>query len=69
MPMLRGIALVFALFCTACDSAGISTAPVAAACSSIGSQCQLPDGPLGVCQETPCGVGEARPCFKCTSQH
>ncbi|MGH7785673.1 MAG: hypothetical protein ACRERC_02345 [Candidatus Binatia bacterium] len=69
MPMFRWALLVVSLLCSACDGAGFSAAPVAAACASIGSQCQLPDGPLGVCQEAPCGAGAARPCFKCTSQH
>lgn len=65
----RGGCLLLSLVCAACDGAGISSAPVGSACTSIGSQCQLPDGPLGVCQEAPCGAGEPRPCFKCTSQH
>ena len=40
-----------------------------AACTESGAQCLLPEGPLGVCERSPCPVGAASPCFKCTSQH
>jgi len=65
----RGALFMAIVACAGCDSGDFSAAPVSAACSSIGSQCQLADGPLGVCQEAPCGPGETRPCFKCISQH
>ena len=45
-------------------------APAApAACRQIGQQCQRPEGPLGVCQETKCGADASPPCYVCTSQH
>jgi len=65
VAVLAALALVAGL-CGGCDS--VSEPPVAA-CSEIGSQCQLPGGPLGVCQQTECGAGATPPCFKCTSQH
>lgn len=45
------------------------TPPIASACVQIGSQCQLPGGPLGVCQQMDCAAGAQAPCFKCVSQH
>lgn len=63
------LAAAMCLLFVACDPS-VSSAPTpGAACTTIGSQCQLPDGPLGVCQEIPCASGTPRPCFKCTSQH
>jgi hypothetical protein len=62
------VLLVLGALCSACDSGSFS-GPVAATCTEIGSRCQLPDGPLGVCQEIPCAGDAKRPCFKCTSQH
>jgi hypothetical protein len=52
----------------ACDSSPLSVPPTAA-CSEAGVQCQLPEGPLGVCERSPCAPGAAPPCFKCTPQH
>lgn len=51
----------------ACDDLG-SPAP-SAACSQIAARCQLPGGPIGVCQESPCAPGAVAPCFQCTPQH
>lgn len=45
------------------------TSPASAACSEAGVQCQLSEGPLGVCERVPCGVGAEPPCFACISQH
>ena len=45
------------------------TPPIASACVQIGSQCQLPGGPLGVCPQMDCAAGAQAPCFKCVSQH
>lgn len=61
-------AVSFALF-PACDLGSMSQPSVSAECAEIGAQCQLPNGPLGVCQEAPCPPGSTPPCFKCTSQH
>lgn len=40
-----------------------------ARCVESGAQCQLPDGPLGVCERAACAPGAAPPCFQCTPQH
>jgi hypothetical protein len=53
----------------ACDLGSMSQPSVPAECAKIGAQCQLPNGPLGVCQEAPCPPGSSPPCFKCTPQH
>lgn len=73
-PLRSPAALLVALclglsgFCAACDEA-IMAPPISASCAQIGSQCQLPGGPLGVCQQIDCSPGSAPPCFKCVSQH
>jgi len=59
-----GIAL-----CSACDFGSFSAPAVSATCAEIGAHCQLPDGPIGVCQRAPCSPGAEPPCFRCTSQH
>ena len=53
---------------TACDPSAIMQSPVAP-CTESGTQCQLPTGPLGVCERSPCPPGESTPCFQCISQH
>ncbi len=68
----RGIVIVtilLATLCSACESGSMSDAAIPAACSQIGAQCQRPEGPIGVCQETHCAAGAQPPCFTCTSQH
>jgi len=60
--------VVAALIFTACDSSLYSDG-ISAACTESGAQCLLPEGPLGVCERSPCPVGAEKPCFKCTSQH
>lgn len=52
----------------ACDVGSFETGPPAT-CTESGAQCQLADGPLGVCERSPCAAGEASPCFRCTPQH
>jgi hypothetical protein len=51
-----------------CDLSELGEAPPAP-CRESGAQCQLSDGPLGVCERTACGADAAPPCFTCTSQH
>jgi len=51
-----------------CD-AGFVSGPPPSTCSETGAQCRLPEGPLGVCERTPCPEGEEPPCFVCTPQH
>jgi hypothetical protein len=64
----RFIGLAAFLLFSGCDLDSMSQ-QVSVSCSEIGSQCQLPDGPLGVCQQIDCEAGRQPPCFKCTSQH
>jgi hypothetical protein len=52
-----------------CDPGSFATPATPADCVAIGARCQLPDGPIGVCQEAPCGAGATPPCFACTPQH
>ena len=62
-----GIGLA-ALFVTlSCDLGSVS-APTTA-CVEAATQCQLPDGPLGVCERTSCAPGKQPPCFQCVPQH
>ncbi len=63
---IAGVFLMLPL--VACDPGAISTAPPAR-CSEPGMQCQLPEGPLGVCERSPCPPGKSAPCFQCISQH
>ena len=56
-----------ALLLTQCPGQGNKTR--AKACSQAYEQCQLPEGPLGVCQEVSCRPGQAPPCLACVSQH
>ena len=51
---------------TACPRSK-STAP--RRCMAAYEQCELPEGPLGVCQEVACSAGQLAPCFNCVSQH
>jgi hypothetical protein len=71
MPMSRSRrpAAVLALVAGLCGGCDVVSEPPVAACAEIGSQCQLPRGPLGVCQQTECDAAAMPPCFKCTSQH
>jgi len=55
-------------FEAASDSGSLS-APSAARCVAVADQCQLPEGPLGVCERAACAPGEAPPCYQCTPQH
>ena len=69
MSDIREIAAAFtALALAACDPISLSSGP-AATCIEPGAQCQLPDGPLGVCERSPCPAGAPPPCFQCTPQH
>lgn len=69
----RAYAVILAAFATitaatGCDTT-MSSPAVPATCTQMGAQCQLPGGPLGVCQQVACKAGETPPCFVCTSQH
>lgn len=47
--------------------------PPPATCARLGAKCQLPDGPLGVCEQAVCpddSKSKGLPsCLRCTSQH
>ena len=69
-PMARGAAIVSLLLLAGCDPDSIADPAVSASCSAIGARCQRPEGPVGVCQESPCPPdATSRPCFSCTNQH
>lgn len=57
-----------ALLFTGCDASLLETAP-SGVCTEAGAQCQLPTGPLGVCERSQCPSGVPSPCFECISQH
>jgi hypothetical protein len=67
--LLAGAVFVVGGVLSACDAGSLSQPAISAECHSIGAQCQLPGGPLGVCEQVPCGPGAEPPCFKCASQH
>jgi hypothetical protein len=58
------LALSFSLL-AACEKAP----PIPETCSKAGDKCQLPSGPLGICDSVPCKTGQPGPCLKCMSQH
>ena len=64
-----GFALAFAsIFLMGCD-AQLFSSPPATKCTEAAVQCELPDGPLGVCERVACSEGQPKPCFQCTPQH
>jgi hypothetical protein len=62
------IAVIAVIGFVACDSSLVAPAPDVF-CTESGRQCQLPDGPLGVCERSACASGDTPPCFQCVSQH
>lgn len=56
------------LVLTGCDTELLADAP-AGVCTEVGSQCVLPNGPLGVCERSICEAGASGTCFACVSQH
>ena len=52
----------------ACEPGSLGESP-SPDCRESGVQCQLPAGPLGVCERSTCNSGETPPCFQCTPQH
>ncbi len=64
----RRLAASLLILGLACDGSAVSD-PVSTRCREAAAQCQLPEGPLGVCERRPCGVGEDGPCFACVPQH
>jgi hypothetical protein len=68
VPVLAALVASGVLLLAACDL-GSGSAPPPPFCTEAGVQCQLPAGPLGVCERTPCAAGEHEPCFRCVPQH
>jgi hypothetical protein len=68
---MRSWILAAALACGSAPGCDLSelAGPAPGPCGESGAQCQLPDGPLGVCERSTCGGDEAPPCFACTPQH
>ena len=67
--MLRCAALLGSLLgLVACDFGSLQGTPPET-CTESGVQCQLPAGPLGVCERSQCGASDTPPCFRCISQH
>ncbi len=64
-----GITVAIALVAfAACDPGSLSEgAP--AECVESGTQCRLPEGPLGVCERSTCANGAGPLCFQCVPQH
>jgi len=68
LPVLLFVLISVLVAVTACEPASLSPGP-GRVCTESGAQCQLQDGPLGVCERASCGAGETGPCFQCTPQH
>ena len=66
--LVIGLIALAAIPLTACDASILATAPPTV-CSEAGAQCQLPTGPLGVCERTQCPAGATGSCYECISQH
>ena len=62
------LAFVAALACSGCEDSFFESGPTTR-CTEVASQCVLPEGPLGVCERTPCAAESEAPCFVCTPQH
>lgn len=66
-PMWKLLPIVLLAF--ACRAGVTKPAAKGDPCRKVYEQCRLPDGPLGVCHETPCSNGQPAPCLVCVSQH
>jgi hypothetical protein len=67
----RMSALVLLLLATAllgCQESMMDTTRLAP-CTTVGQQCDLGNGVLGVCFDAPCPTGHSLPCFTCAKQH
>jgi hypothetical protein len=68
LPLFNTLAAIAVVGLLACDPGSLSTGP-SVTCTESGAQCQLPEGPLGVCERSQCAPGATPPCFQCTPQH
>jgi len=67
LPLVNKFAAITPFVLLACDPSSLSTGP-SATCTESGARCQLPEGPLGVCERSQCAPGATPPCFQCTPQ-
>jgi len=65
---LAALGVAAGLLLSACDASLLATEPPGI-CTEPGAQCQLPTGPLGVCERSQCPSGVSSPCLECISQH
>jgi hypothetical protein len=66
--VLLTLGLAASLGLADCGPGALSGAP-SARCTEPGAQCQLAEGPLGVCERADCAPGATPPCFRCVAQH
>ncbi len=69
---LARFSFVLVLVCatgSGCDLDSMSSPALTEHCSQLGAQCQLAEGPLGVCENIACDSGAEPPCFRCVDQH
>lgn len=67
MRSLAAFALAALLLGGCPEGAGEAVAPED--CERIGQRCQLPSGPIGVCNDTGRSDCDSPPCLGCMSQH
>jgi hypothetical protein len=65
---MRALLLVAALLLSGCPETA-STPEPEQPCERIGQRCRLPDGPVGVCNDTGRTDCESPPCLRCMPQH
>ena len=68
-PLRASVFVLAALWVAAGDVDSLSLESAPGPCVESGSRCALGDGPVGVCERSPCGAGAEPPCFRCVPQH
>lgn len=63
--LLRLLPVVFLVGCPEGPTGPVSGTE----CERIGQQCRLPDGPVGVCNDTGRSDCDEPPCLACMPQH
>jgi hypothetical protein len=66
--MMRVFTVVLLAMLCGCGRDATKPAQLAE-CKEEGVQCQLPEGPLGVCEQSHCVPGQTPPCYRCIPQH
>lgn len=68
--LVRSISILSLALLAGCPDSMPRTSPSApTVCERAGQPCQLPDGPMGVCNESLAAECETPPCLACFSQH